>query len=130
MQGRFSEGRFPEFTVRHFTEFPSSDQLAPVLGLLWVEALDGSRWTRITNDVGSHLSLDISPGDIDIHPDLYPVLLKGWPDDWNEMTVEYFNLGSLAQAARAGELEWRSEVVKIRRSQSLRDWPIYGPEEE
>jgi hypothetical protein len=58
------------------------------------------------------------------------VLLQGWLEDWGEITVEYFNLASLAQAARAGELEWRSEVVKIRRSQSLRDWPIYGLEEE
>ena len=121
---------FSEFTVRHFTEFPASDDLPPVLGLLWVEAPDGSRWTRITNDVGLHRSLDISPGDIDIHPDLYPVLLKGWLEDWGEMTAEYINVASLAQAARAGELEWRSEVVKIRRSQSLRDWPIYGLEEE
>ena len=122
--------QLPEFTVRLFTEFPASDEMPPVLGLLWVEAPDGSRWTRITNDVGLHLSLDISPDDIDIHPDPYPVLLEGWPEDWNETTVEYFNLVSLAQAARAGEVEWRSEVVKVRRSQSLRDWPIYGLEEE
>lgn len=121
MQGRF--------TVRHFTEFPS-DEPDPVLGLLWVEAPDGSKWTRITNDVGSHLALEISPGDVDIQPDLYPVLLRGWPDDWNEMAVEYFSLVSLVHAARAGALEWRNEVVKIRRSQSLRDWPIFGQEEE
>jgi hypothetical protein len=58
------------------------------------------------------------------------VLLGGWPEDWNETTVEYFNLDSLANAARAGESEWRSEVVKVRRSQSLRDWPAYALEEE
>jgi hypothetical protein len=119
-----------EFTVRHFTVFPASSELTPVLGLLWIEAPDGGRWTRITNDVGLHLSLDVSPGDLDFHPDRYPVLLEGWPEDWSEMTVEYFNLISLAEAARAGESEWRSEVVKIRRSQSLRDWPTYALEEE
>jgi len=119
-----------EFTVRHFTVFPASGKPPPVLGLLWIDAPDGSRWTRITNDVGLHLSLDISPGDVDFHPDRYPVLLEGWPEDWNKTTVEYFNLVSLAEAARGGESEWRSEVVKIRRSQSLRDWPAYGLEEE
>jgi hypothetical protein len=121
---------FPQFTVRRFTEFPASPRESPVLGLVWVEAPDGSRWTRITNDVGLHLSIDISPGDIDIRPDMYPVLLTGWPEDWNDTTAEYFDLVSLADAARAGGTEWTSEVVKIRRRQSLLGWPPYGTGEE